>query len=72
MTKDAYVSLVQKTLRTEPAIKIHDSHLSKLAVLGRMIERREKQPLDTIDDIVRIFDPFVGRTLRQNLERALR
>lgn len=72
MTKDTYLSLVQKTLRTDATIKIHASHLSKLATLGRMVERREKTPLETVDALVQLFDPFIGRTMRQALERALR
>ncbi|TXH01716.1 MAG: hypothetical protein E6P95_01345 [Candidatus Moraniibacteriota bacterium] len=72
MTKDTYLKLVEKTLSTDPMIRIHASQQSKLAALGRLVERREKTPLETVDDIVLIFDPFINRSLRQNLERALR
>lgn len=72
MTKDTYLALVKKTLQTEPAIKIYESHQSKLSALGRKVERGESDPADTIEEIERIFYPFVGRKLRQELERAFR
>ncbi len=72
MTKDAYISIVKQTLRSDPAIKIHESHLTKLAALGRQVERKEKEPVDTIPGIERIFFPFIENKLRKDLERAFR
>lgn len=71
MTKDTYMRIVRETLASEPAIRIHDSHLSKLSALGRGVESGRK-PIETIADIESIFSPYVGRPLREALERALR
>lgn len=72
MTKDSYIRTVRDVLSDEPDIRIHDSHLSKLAALGREVERGGKDALETVTDIENIFHPFVGRKLREALERALR
>lgn len=72
MTKDTYISLVKQKLKSEPAIKIHESHLTKLAALGRQVERKEKDPIETVPDIERIFFPFVDTKLRKDLEKAFR
>jgi len=72
MTKDTYLSIVKRTLQTDTAIKIYESHASKLAALGRKVEQGECAPKETVPDIEAIFAPFVRRKLREDLERALR
>lgn len=72
MTKDTYIALVKKTLQSEPAIKIHESHTTKLAALGRQVERKERDPEETIPEIEKIFFPFVDTKLRKDLEKAFR
>ncbi len=72
MTKEAYIFRVKQTLKSEPAIKIYESHLTKLAALGRQVERKEKDPIETVSDIERIFFPFIDTKLRKDLEKAFR
>lgn len=72
MTKDTYLRTVQALLVTEPEIRVRDSQLTKLNALGREVERGIKSPRDTVGEIEALFHPYVGRHLREALERALR
>lgn len=71
MTKDTYVRIVRSTLAVDPDIRIHDSQLSKLAALGREVERG-RAARDTVGDIESLFSPYIGRPLREALDKALR
>lgn len=71
MTKDTYLRIVRATLASDPSIRIHDSHLSKLAALGRAVAGG-RAPRETVSEIEAIFSPFIGRAMREALERALR
>lgn len=72
MTHDTYLRTVKGVLSTEPAIRIQSSHESRLNALARKVARGECEPGETVEDITSIFHPFVGRALREALERALR
>lgn len=72
MTLDTYLRTVKGILATEKDIRIQASHESKLSALARKVARGECEPGETVEDIVSMFHPFVGRALRETLERALR
>lgn len=71
MTQDTYVRIVKAVLATNPSIRIHDSHQSKLNALGRLVQGG-KRPEETVSDIKDIFGPDIDRGLEKALEKALR
>lgn len=72
MTQDTYLRIVKQVLATDSSVRVYDSHQSKLNSLARCVARGECLPKDTIADIESIFHPWISRSLKESLERALR